>query len=124
MNKEYLIPVVFFTVFFVAITIVLSMALTPLYETIIERLHTPVNNPVLTASMNKDLTCHKMGLYTDWDEGWNGKLGGYVTGIYVGEHARQMFFEYGCNLTCNKSIHGDSYWQSDKICIAELYPHE
>jgi len=120
MKKDlgFLIPVVVLAVFFVGITIVLSYALTPIQETIIERLHTPVNNPILTNNMNHDLTCHKMGLYTDWDERWTGKLSGYLTGIYAGEHARQMFFEYGCYDTCHK------YWESDKVCIAELFPHE
>lgn len=50
MKKDlgFLIPVVILAVSFVGITIVLSYALTPIQETIIERLHTPVNNPILT----------------------------------------------------------------------------
>ncbi len=99
-------------------TIWLSFALTPIQEGIMDTLHTPTNVDVLPAHMNKDLTCHKIGLYTDWDEGWTGKLSGYVTGIYVGEHARQMFFSYDCSLTCHE------YWLSNKVCIAELFPHE
>jgi len=102
----------------VGATIGLSYALIPIQESIIVDIHTPTDLSSLPDSWNDDLTCHKVGLYTDWDEGWNGKLSGYLTGIYVGEHARQMFFEYDCSLVCYK------YWESDKVCIAELFPHE
>jgi len=121
MNEDklmFLILTTIGTVVIVGATIWLSMALTPIQESIIVTIHTPTNVDVLPANMNKDLTCHKIGLYTDWDEGWNGKLSGYLTGIYAGEHARQMFFEFDCSLVCYK------YWESDKVCIAELYPHE
>ncbi len=114
----FLIPVVIFAVFFVGATILLSYALTPIQETIIERLHTPVNVDVLSSATNHDLTCHKVGLYTDWDEGFGGGLSGFLTGIYAGEHARQMFFENDCSLVCYK------YWESEKMCLGELYPHE
>lgn len=117
MNKQdllFLIPIAIF----VALAIWLSITLTPIQETIMERLHTPTNMDILSDNMNHDLTCHKVGLYTDWDEGWYGKLSGYLTGIYTGEHARQMFFEYDCSLTCYE------YWESNKLCLAELYPHE
>jgi len=90
---------------------------TGIQTSIMETIHTPTNVDVLPTHMNEDLTCHKVGLYTDWDEGWTGKLTGYLTGIYAGEHARQMFFEYNCSLTCY------NYWESNKICLAELYPH-
>lgn len=100
-----------------------TIGLIDLHTGIIERLHTPTNLEVLPDHMNKDLTCHKVGLYTDWGEGIF-DFSKYISGIDVGKHARQMFFEYDCSLTCNKSLHGDSYWQSNKVCIAELYPHE
>jgi len=100
-----------------------TTGLIELHTGIIESLHTPTNLDVLPAHMNKDLTCHKVGLYTDWGEGMFA-FSKYISGIDVGEHARQMFFEYDCSLTCHKSTNGMKYWQSDKICIAELYPHE
>ncbi len=118
MRKDDQVLLVAMVTIIVLMTIWLNVALTPIQERIMDRLHTPTNVDVLPAHMNKDLTCHKVGLYTDWDEGWFGDLGAYVTGIYVGEHARQMFFSYDCSLTCHK------YWESDKVCIAELYPHE
>ena len=93
-------------------------SLTEIQTGIMETIHTPTNIDVLPDHMNKDLTCHKVGLYTDWDEGFGGGLSSFLTGIKVGEHARQMFFSYDCSLTCYK------YWESDKICLAELYPHE
>ena len=91
-------------------------SLIELHTGIIDRLHTPVNLEV-SDRFNHDLTCHKVGLYTDWGEGVS-DFSKYVSGIDVGEHARQMFFEYGCYDTCHE------YWQSDKVCIAELHPHE
>ena len=118
MNKGDLVLLLALLTVIVIMTIWLSIALTPIQESIIINIHKPTNVDVLPAHMNKDLTCHKIGLYTDWDEGWNGKSSGYLTGIYVGEHARQMFFEFDCSLVCYK------YWESDKVCIAELYPHE
>lgn len=93
-------------------------SLTEVQTSIMETIHTPVNDPILPDHMNEDLTCHKVGLYTDWDEGFGGGLNGFLTGIYAGEHARQMFFEYGCYDTCHK------YWESDKVCISELFPHD
>jgi len=122
MNKDILILLLIPIIVIVGATVWLSYALTPIQETIIERLHTPVNNPLLPDRYNDDLTCHKVGLYTNWDERWTGKLSGYLTGIYAGEHARQMFFSYGC--ICDESIHGADYWQSNKMCLRELYPHE
>ena len=97
------------------------VAISVLYELntdIVNDLHTPFNIDVLPDHMNKDLTCHKVGLYTNWDEGWMGSFDAFVTGIDVAGHARQLFFAYDCSLVCYK------YWESDKICIAELYPHE
>ena len=118
MNKIDLIPIAIGITVIVVSTVLLSYALTPIQESIMYDLHTPTNIDVLPANMNEDLTCHKVGLYTDWDEGWGGGLSALVTGIYVGEHARQMFFEYGCYYTCHE------YWESEKVCIAELFPHE
>ena len=117
-NLIFLVPIVIIAV----ATIWLSMALTPIQETVIERLHVPVNVDVLSSATNHDLTCFKIGLYTNWDERWTGKLSGYLTGIYAGEHARQMFFEYDCY--CHDSTHGMRNWHSDKMCLAELYPHD
>lgn len=117
MNKGDLILLLPIAIFLVA-TIWAITTLTEIQETIMERLHTPVNNPVLPDRINKDLTCHKVGLYTDWDEGFGGGLGYFLTGINVGEHARQMFFENDCSLICYK------YWESEKMCLGELYPHE
>jgi len=67
---------------------------------------------------NLDLTCHKLGLYTDWDEGLIGTFTTWITDVDAGEHARQLFFENDCSSLCHK------YWVSDKICLAELYPRE
>ena len=117
MRKEGLLLLIPIAIF-VGITIFTANNLTELYTDIIERLHTPVDNPVLPDRVNKDLTCHKAGLYTDWDERFFGNLGYFMTGISVGDHARQMFFEYDCSLVCYK------YWESDKMCLGELYPHE
>ncbi len=94
-----------------------TISLIELHTKIIEDLHTPYDDPLL-GKYNHSLTCHKVGLYTDWDESWHGAQTKYITGIDVAEHARQMFFEYDCSLSCHK------YWESDKVCIAELYPHE
>ncbi len=120
MKKEEKILYVVFALIFIAGCYAMYYATTSLIElhtSIMERLHTPVNNYILTDNMNHDLTCHKVGLYTDWGEDFFG-LSKYITGIDVGKHARQMFFEYDCSLSCHE------YWQSEKVCIAELYPHE
>jgi len=94
-----------------------TVSLIELHAGIIEDLNIPYDDPLL-GKYNHGLTCHKVGLYTDWDESWHGAQSKYITGIDVAEHARKMFFEYNCNLECNK------YWESNKICLAELYPHE
>ncbi len=120
MRKEEKIIYVFLAFMIIAGGYVLYYSTTGLIELhtgIIERLHTPTNLDVLPASWNDNLTCHKVGLYTDWGEG-TFDFSKYISGIDVGEHARQMFFEYGCYYTCHE------YWQSDKVCIAELFPHE
>ena len=93
-------------------------ALTILNEGIVENLNTPINDPILPADINHELTCFKVGLYTDWDEDWDGDFTSFLTGIDVGDHARQMFFEYDCSLTCPE------HWKSNKVCLAELYPYE
>jgi hypothetical protein len=82
---------------------------------IIDRLDTPTNIDVLPDYMNHDVYCHKIGLYTDWDEYWSTAFSEFVTGIHIGEHARKLFFENDCSLTCYK------YWESNKICLGELY---
>jgi hypothetical protein len=94
-----------------------TMNLTELGERIIVDLETPYDDPTL-AEYNHSLTCHKVGLYTDWDEDWDGDLMSYLTGIDVGDRARELFFEYDCSLLCHK------YWESSKVCLAELYPYE
>jgi len=93
-------------------------AVNSLYELnteIIAHLDAPINIAVLPADMNHDVYCHKIGLYTDWDEGWTGGFSAFVTGIDVADHARKLFFENDCSLTCYK------YWESNKICLGELY---
>lgn len=93
-------------------------SLTILNEGIIENLNTPIDVSTLPADINHELTCFKVGLYTNWDEDWDGDFTSWLTGVDVGDHARQMFFEYDCSLTCYK------HWVSDKPCLAELYPRE
>lgn len=89
--------------------------LSELNTEIIADLDTPTNIAVLPADMNHDVYCHKIGLYTDWDERWTGGFSAFVTGIDVAGHARKLFFENDCSLTCYK------YWESNKICLGELY---
>ncbi len=82
---------------------------------IIEDLNTmPYDIPELDR-YNHDLTCHKLGLYTDWDEGFIGTFTTWITDVNAGEHARELFFENDCSSLCHK------YWVSDKICLAELH---
>ena len=111
--------------FLIPILVGMGIAGTAMYslvilnEGIVDNLNTPINDPILTDDINHDLTCFKVGLYTNWDEGWVGDFTSFITGIDVGDHARQMFFEYGCN--CNDSTRGMKNWISDKICLAELH---
>ena len=90
-----------------------TISLIELHTGIIEDLNTPYDDPLL-AKYNHDLYCHKIGLYTDWDETYHGAGSKYITGIDVAEHARKLFFENNC--LCHE------FWTSEKLCLAELYP--